>query len=105
MVVFKLIFITFIAIVAIVILVLALGGFLISRAAGRATRMIGGIVRGTPSQYRYAGVSPAMLRCPQARCHAENQPGARFCRRCGVAMNGQPVAAQRVNVQRRAAMW
>jgi len=107
MVVLKLIFITFFALIATVIVVLALGGWLISRAAGRASRMISGFVGtgGMPNRYRYNGYvgtssTAAMLRCPQPRCHAENQPGAKFCRRCGVAMNGQP-AAQRVNVRRR----
>jgi hypothetical protein len=104
----KLIVITLFAIVAIVIFTLVLGTWIISRAARTATRVIGGMV-GVPQPRfsRYVPVStPATLRCPQPRCHAENRAGARFCRRCGMVMNGQAVAAaQRVNVRRRAAMW
>src|SRR4051812_6571761 len=37
--------------------------------------------------WRSTAVPPATLRCPRPRCHAENVPAARFCRRCGSAMD------------------
>jgi hypothetical protein len=106
----KLIVIAVFVIVGIVIFTLVLGGWVIARAANSASRAIGGIIGGprpigggvgAPS--RYVPTSPAMLRCPQPRCHAENHPSARFCRRCGMVMNGQAVAVRRV--RRRPDMW
>jgi hypothetical protein len=30
-------------------------------------------------------------RCRRDRCHAQNPPGAGFCRRCGASLSGSPV--------------
>jgi hypothetical protein len=38
-----------------------------------------------------AGSSAGHLRCPRARCHANNPATARFCRRCGSGLVGNAV--------------
>ena len=46
--------------------------------------------------------SPRMLatvRCVRSGCHADNPAPARFCRRCGVTLQGQR------QLMRRVAMW
>jgi hypothetical protein len=48
--------------------------------------------------------APAMLRCPRPRCHAENVPSAKFCRRCGAGMDERVAVGRRPDVGR-AAMW
>lgn len=32
------------------------------------------------------GTTPAQVRCMRPRCHGDNPPGARFCRRCGATL-------------------
>jgi len=63
-----------------------------------------GVIRAVASGIRAlfssasAGSRPALpgqpavqARCPRARCHASNPPGARFCRRCGSNLMGNAV--------------
>jgi hypothetical protein len=38
-----------------------------------------------------AGQGTGQARCPRARCHANNPPGATFCRRCGCNLSGNTV--------------
>jgi hypothetical protein len=40
------------------------------------------------------GQGAGQVRCPQPRCHANNPPGASFCRRCGASLSGYPVDRQ-----------
>lgn len=57
-----------------------------------------------PGGWRSIAAPPATLRCPRPRCHAENVPAAKFCRRCGSAMDVRASAANGPGLGR-AAMW
>ena len=81
----------FIAIAVIGITAVLFGGWLLvalMRGLGQAINfLIGG---GVPSQLP---VPPAItangVRCPRARCHAENPRGVEFCRRCGRSLRAE----------------
>jgi ribosomal protein L40E len=79
-------------------------GLVFVRVGRRVHGFLGGVA-GMNGQRRIPTLSTRnTLRCPESRCHAENPVSARFCRRCGAAMNGRMVA-RRPAVTRRAAMW
>jgi ribosomal protein L40E len=85
---------------------LIVGGWLLVNAARFITGGIANLVGVTVSPRRPAlqQQRPAQsLRCPRPRCHADNVPAARFCRRCGSPM-AAGVQARPANV-RRVAMW
>jgi hypothetical protein len=89
-----------IAIGVIVLTAVIFGGWLLVNVIRLISRGIAGLL-GVPHHQRPMLSRPVTVRCPRSRCHAENYPTARFCRRCGVGMDG---AVQRVKV-RRAAMF
>lgn len=81
---------------------LIFGGWLLVVVVRLISRGIAALL-GVPNYARPRLASAAMLRCPRARCHAENHPSARFCRRCGSGMNAN---LQRTPVKvRRAAIF
>jgi len=91
----------FIAGVVIMVTALIFSAWLIVSIVRVMFRMIVALFSPAPSSSRRGTSSPpALVMCTNARCRGPNPPGARFCRRCGVALP----AAQRVAV-RRAAMW
>jgi len=85
-----------------VVTTLVFGGWLLVTVVRLISRGIAGLL-GVPNYARPTLASPAILRCPRARCHAENHPSAKYCRRCGANMHA---AAQRTPVKvRRAAIF
>lgn len=91
---FILVFMGVIAITALLFGVWVIVG--IVRIMGRIIGTIFGTPRRPPMPITRALPS---VRCPNDRCHAMNPVNARFCRRCGQAIDVQRVAS------RRAAMW
>ncbi|HEX8911227.1 MAG TPA: hypothetical protein VF796_02625 [Humisphaera sp.] len=98
----------------VVILVLALAGLLLGtwltfkvvRAIVHGvTGFLGGPRRTMLSRTTRALPRPSGLRCPRPKCHADNAPSARFCRRCGVAMDAGSKQASRRHPFARAAIW
>lgn len=86
----------------IVLTALIFGGWLLMTVVRLISRGIAGLL-GVPNYQRRSLTTSAMLRCPRPRCHAENHPSARFCRRCGMGMND---IAHRTPVKvRRAALY
>jgi ribosomal protein L40E len=55
--------------------------------------LVGGPARPRP-QLQARGVLDTVM-CNHGRCHALNPAPARFCRRCGSPLQGQPAAATR----------
>jgi hypothetical protein len=55
--------------------------------------LVGGPTRSRP-QPQPRGVLDTVM-CNHGRCHALNPAPARFCRRCGSPLQGQPAAATR----------
>lgn len=47
------------------------------------------------------GEGAGQTRCPRARCHAHNPPGATFCRRCGCSLTGNAGRVPALPPQRR----
>ncbi len=96
-VIFALIVIVVIGLTAVIF-----GGWLFINVARLISRGISGLL-GVPYQQRPALGRPTSMRCPRSRCHAENYPTAKFCRRCGIGMDG---AAQTTHVKvRQAALY
>lgn len=74
--------------VVLVVLGLLVGTWLTVRLVGGIVRGVGRLLRSVTSTSRQLPGSSA-LRCPRPKCHATNHANARFCRRCGVAMQAQ----------------
>jgi hypothetical protein len=77
----------FVAIAVIGVTAVLFGGWILvglMRGLGQAINLlIGG---GTVGPSRLAGptrIAGNVVRCPRARCHADNPAGVQFCRRCG----------------------
>jgi len=67
---------------------------------------IGALVSSSPSgssRPALTGQTAGQTRCPRARCHANNPPGATFCRRCGSKLLGNAAAVRMPPPQRRQA--
>jgi hypothetical protein len=84
----------FVAIAVIGVTAVLFGGWIVvavMRGLGQAVNLlVGGGQSRLPAQ---PGVSANGVRCPRARCHAENPAGVQFCRRCGRSLVAeQPVA-------------
>jgi hypothetical protein len=90
-------------IVGIVLTAFVFGGWLLVNVLRMVGRGIAGLI-GVPHHQRPAFSRATSLRCPRSRCHAENYPTAKFCRRCGMGMNGVAQPATHVKV-RRAALY
>lgn len=78
------------------------GGWLFVNVVRLISRGIAGLL-GVPVSQRPMISRASSVRCPRSRCHAENYLTARFCRRCGMGMDGE---SQRTHVKvRRAALY
>jgi hypothetical protein len=83
----------------IVVTVIFFGGWVVVTIVRTIARAFGG--PRTAPVGRQVSYSPPpiqqLVRCPQTRCMADNPAGARFCRRCGQAMEaGKAVRVRRV---------
>jgi hypothetical protein len=94
-----------ILLVLIVLVVLVALGLLVG--TWLTVRIVGSIVRGAGRLLRSA-VTPSRrlpgngtTRCPRPKCHAANHSTARFCRRCGVAMQPHLLPASPAQRDRR----
>ncbi len=90
--------IVFIVIVVIAVAVLLFGGWIIVSIFRLLARGLFGSSASGPGR-RFASPPTPFVRCQRQRCHANNPAGARFCRRCGVSLHGQPQPLRHV------AMW
>lgn len=88
---------------AIVLAVLVFGGILAVKTIRLVGRAIGSLLGVSSRPHRPGLASPVSARCPRPRCHAENHYSARYCSRCGIAMDAA-AETHRVRV-RRAAMY
>jgi hypothetical protein len=59
-------------------------------------RMIGGVLAPPRPPAMPVVRASASIRCENDHCHAANPSNARFCRRCGHALQPQRVATRRV---------
>ncbi|MDB5292856.1 MAG: hypothetical protein JWL69_4097 [Phycisphaerales bacterium] len=94
-----LVFATLIFIAVIVVTMIFFGGWVVVMIVRTVARAFGG--PRTAPVGRQVSYSPPpiqqLARCPQTRCMADNPAGARFCRRCGQAMEaGRAVRVRRV---------
>ncbi|MDB5173621.1 MAG: hypothetical protein JWO87_3878 [Phycisphaerales bacterium] len=84
-----LVFATLIFIAVIVVTVIIFGGWVVVTLIRTIARAISG-PRTAPVARQVSYGPPLarqqLIRCPQTRCMADNPAGARFCRRCGQAM-------------------
>lgn len=87
-----------------VLTTLLFGGWVLVKIVGLVGRGLASLI-GVPPTHRPALAGPPTLRCPRPKCHAANAPPAKFCRRCGVAMAGEPLVARHGTDPRRPAMW
>ena len=96
---FILIFVGVIAITA-----LLFGVWIIVAIARVITRIIGSMLalpKVPPMPPTHLVRAGHTIRCTNDRCNGQNPAAARFCRRCGTALD----AAQRVRATRRAVAW
>lgn len=77
-------FILLVTIAALGLALVLFCGWLILAAFKGAARL-GARAIGADGQ-RAHSTAPTPVTCPRKRCHADNPPGARFCRRCGIAL-------------------
>jgi hypothetical protein len=87
----------FVAIAVIGVTAVLFGGWILvglMRGLGQAINLLvgGGAPRRLPA--RPAGEGN-IVRCPRARCHADNPAGVQFCRRCGRSLVAEEPVAPR----------
>ena len=87
----------FVAIAVIGVTAVLFGGWMlvaVMRGLGQVINLLlgGG---GPPRLSARPGSNGNVVRCPRARCHAENPAGVQFCRRCGRSLNVTEPARQR----------
>lgn len=73
----------FVAIAVIGVTAVLFGGWIlvtVMRGLGQAINLLLGPTSPPP---RLAAPRTGAVRCPRARCHAENPVGVQYCRRCG----------------------
>src|SRR5690348_15379065 len=86
----------FIAIAVIGVTAVLFGGWILvtaMRGLGQAIHLLLGPVG--PPPRRLPMTRSNMVRCPRARCHAENPVGVQFCRRCGRSLVPEQATTRR----------
>ena len=72
---------------------LVFGGWVLVVIGRFAFRLLGGLFGAHPAG---VGPPPHFVRCPHARCMADNPHSARFCRRCGKVLRpGETLSIRR----------
>jgi hypothetical protein len=92
-----LVFATLIFIAVVIVTIVLFGGWVLMTVIRAIARLLGG-PRPEPVARRLAYRPPSeqrVVRCPQTRCMADNPVGARFCRRCGQAIEAGRAARVR----------
>jgi hypothetical protein len=72
-------------------IITGIGALISSSTPTAASTRLQGTVPGQPPRAAMTGQSAGHLRCPRARCHANNPATASFCRRCGSRLAGNAV--------------
>jgi hypothetical protein len=88
----------FVAIAVIGVTAVLFGGWMIvavMRGLAQGINLLLGPIGGPPRLPARPVSNANVVRCPRARCHAENPAGVQFCRRCGRSLLAEEPRAHR----------